>query len=145
LDQGYHDPTTAVLQTNTQIACNYALNDAGQVPNVGQFSGAYPSLAIFTAPAQKILLVEQRNTSWDDFASGWWCNGNADGTPNGNYNAVTLYLGHTNQMNCLFADYHAKSTRANATAAPFSEWDFTRDDPQQCWVQGMQIEDKGWP
>jgi len=131
------------LAAGTQISTNYALNDAG---NGGQFSGKAPSLAIFTAPAQKILLVEQRNVNWDDFASPWWCNGGtADGTPNGNYGAITLFLGHTNQMNCLFADYHAKSTRANATTQPFSQWDFTRDDPQQCYVQGMQIEDKGWP
>jgi prepilin-type N-terminal cleavage/methylation domain-containing protein len=145
LDQGFWNTATNLVTPNSQIVCNYALNDAGQAQNVGQFNGQYPSLAIITAPAQKILLVEQRNTSWDDFASGWWCQSTADSPANGNYNSITLYLGHTNQMNVLFGDYHAKSTRANATAAPFSEWDFTRDDPQQCWVTGMQIEDKGWP
>jgi prepilin-type N-terminal cleavage/methylation domain-containing protein len=144
VDQGFFDIASGTTPVATQISTNYVLNDAGG-NNGGQFNQRYPSLAIFTAPAQKLLLVEETKQPWDDYASPWWCaGGNTDGSgTSGNF--TFAYLGHTNQMNALFADYHAKSTRAAATAAPFSEWDFTRDDPQRCYVEGMQTADKAWP
>jgi len=137
VDQGFG------LALNTPISTNYVINDAGG-NNGGQFNGQYPSLAVFTAPAQKILQMEETKQPWDDYASPWWCSGaNTDMAAGGNF--AFAYLGHTNQMNALYADYHAKSTRAAATAAPFSQWDFTRDDPQRCYVEGMGIADKAWP
>jgi prepilin-type N-terminal cleavage/methylation domain-containing protein len=144
VDQGFYDIASAKVPTSTQISTNYVLNDAGG-NNGGQFNGQYPSLAQITAPAQKLLMVEETRQSWDDYASPWWCAGaNADGSGTSS-NFSYAYLGHTNQMNALYADYHAKSTRAASTAAPFSQWDFTRDDPQKCYVEGMQVADKAWP
>lgn len=124
---------------NSGIIANYALNDANS-----QFNGNFPKLAIFTSPAQKILLVEMTNTNWDDYASPWWCNGNDPNQAAGGNFAYGGYEGHTNQGNMLYADFHAKSRRGAATTSPFSEWDFTNDNPQTCYVTGLQALDNQW-
>ncbi len=141
-DQGFYDIATGGITPNSPIICHYAINDSGDNGN-GQFNGAYPKLAVITAPAQKVLLCEMQNTNWDDFASPWWCNGGLNGTAGGNF-AYGGFMGHTKRWNLLFADYHAKNNRAAPTATPFNEWDFAIDTPEQCMTLGMQSLDNAW-
>lgn len=112
-DQGYFDSTTGKISPGTLISTNYSLNDAGG-NNFGQFNGQYPALSSITTPADKILVLETRNTNWDDYASPWWCGqGGADGAPNGHF-AFDGFLGHSRGWNLSFADSHAKFSRATS-------------------------------
>jgi prepilin-type N-terminal cleavage/methylation domain-containing protein len=139
-DQGYTPIGSSTVQAGSAESTNYGINDAN-----AQFDGRYPKLAVFTAPAQKILLVETRNTNWDDYASPWWCSGStADGTAGGNF-SYGGYAGHTRNWNVLLADYHVKAMKPSATTGPFSMWDFTRDDPQQCYVTGLRSLEQAFP
>ncbi len=140
LDQGYTPIGSSTVQPGSQEATDYGINDANS-----QFDGNYPKIAGITAPAQKILLVETRNTNWDDYASPWWCAGNTpDGAANGNW-AFGGYAGHTRNWNVLLADYHVKAMKPSATAAPFSMWDFNRDDVQNCYVTGLRSLEAAFP
>lgn len=142
-DQGYTTPGNTTPTAGSVISTNYTLNDAA-----AQFNNAYPKLAIITSPAQKLLLVETWHQPWSDYASSWWCNGGPDGTASGNFTA-SGWANHTAQWNCLFADYHVKSMKPTGTVGPlgqtFSMWDWSRDDSQQCYVQGMQNLQNAFP
>jgi len=143
-DQGYFPPGSTTIQLGSVESTSYAINDAAS-----QFNGNYPKLAVITSPAQKLLMVETYRQNWDDYASPWWCSGGtADGAASGNFTAGG-WAGHMGSFDCLFADYHVKSMKPNNTVGPlgqtFSMWDFSRDDSQLCYVQGMQALQAAFP
>ncbi len=120
---------------------NYSINDANSV-----FSAANPpSLSSVQSPANKFLVVETGNgAGWDDYASGWWCSGN-DVKQNQSCCWDSGYAGHTNNMDNLFCDGHVKALRPAATAQPFNMWDFGQDNPEACFVTGMQVLSNKYP
>jgi prepilin-type N-terminal cleavage/methylation domain-containing protein len=146
VDEGYPNGSGGIVP-NSQISTNYSINDA-QGPNncngCGQFNGYYPKISVIDAPAQKALIVETYQTTWDDYASSWWCNnGSPDQAAGGNF-AYGGYLGHMQHWNVMFCDYHSKSMVPNSMAAPFQMWDFNNDNPRLCYTQGMQMLQNAW-
>jgi prepilin-type N-terminal cleavage/methylation domain-containing protein len=140
VDEGYPNGSGGILP-NSQTSCNYSINDGNS-----QFNGNYPKLSIITAPAQKALTFETYQTTWDDYASPWWCSG---GTPDGSDCCGEFvyggYLGHMKHWNILFCDYHSKSTTPTSMSNPFNEFDFNVDNPRLCYTQGMQNVQNAWP
>jgi len=139
LDEGSRNDAPA---PNTKVSTNYVLNDAESVYNNAGTGG--PSLAQVQAPAQKILQCELRNQDWNDYASPWWCSGN-DPNQAGGGNFTQGYAGHVRQWNLLFYDYHAKAQRPTGTANPFNEWALSTDNPQKCYIDGMQLLENAFP
>jgi prepilin-type N-terminal cleavage/methylation domain-containing protein len=151
-DQGYTPPTGGGMQAGTQSLCDYSINDSNLAEAVcepnnscGQFNTGGVKIAVITAPAQKALVFETKNTNWDDYASPWWCSGNdpakgAGGSGNWAYGG---FAGHVSQWNVLFADGHAKSYRPQQMAnvnSPFNLFEFEQDNPtEQCYIDGMAL------
>lgn len=140
-DQGYTDPqSTSGMTPNTQSMTDYSINDANS-----QFNNGGIKIAVITSPAQKALVFETKNTTWDDYASPWWCSGSnpANGAGGSGNWAYGGFAGHNQQWNVLFADGHAKSQRPNSMApntAAFNVFEFTTDSPtEQCYVDGMSM------
>jgi len=132
--------------------CHYVINNAGRDTTGGtggQFCAGIsgPNNSDIDKPAQKLLVVENTNDNWDDYASPWWTDYSV---PNGQW--AHGFANHLNTMNCLFVDGHVKSLKPMATVAGgFSMWEFKNDSPTVGTAGGINYETgmdsltKRWP
>ncbi len=99
------NPNTNTMGGSATIKAGYAYN--ARLGNDND-DPAPQTLASVSATANKVMVMEQKGQTWNDYGSSWWTTGNWD----------QGFAGHTGSMNVLFCDGHVKSLKPVALLTP---------------------------